>query len=117
MNFTVTGFTTTTGGTSYPTVGVPITSFYNSVTPQTNPTVNPLHVTQTTFPRPCRITAGISGGTVLVAGAVVEDGGLGIQQVPTTMISYTVTSTTAVVPQVGALSVGGVSDTSYVQAC
>ena len=116
MNFTVTGYATaTTIGSS---IGAAtITSNNTLVAVQSVPTVNPLHVTQTTFPRPCRITAGISGGTVLVAGAVVEDGGLGIQQVPTTMISYTVTSTTAVVPQVGALSVGGVSDTSYVQAC
>lgn len=118
MNFTVTGFTTTTGGTSYPIVGVPITSFYNSVTPQTIPTVNPLHVSNTTFPRPARITGGTGTGaivaTLTATGTVVEDGGLGIQQVPTLAVLAAYTSTTGVAAALTA-TVGGVSDTSYIQ--
>lgn len=114
MNFTVTAFTTgTTLGSS---VGnATISSAVNVIAAQTSFT-NPLHVSGMDIPRPCRITAGISTGTVTVANSVIEDGGLGIQVVPAPMVTYTVTSTTAVAPQVGTtLTVGGVSDTSYIQ--
>ena len=113
MNFTVTAYATGTIGSSIANAN--ITSNTNLVAVQTNPVVNPLHATGVTFPRPCRIAAGISTGTVLVAGQIVEDGGLGIQGVPNAIMSYTITSTTAVVPAVGALAVGGVTDTSFIQ--
>ncbi len=114
MNFTVTSYATGTVGSSIN--GAQVLSSGNLVAAQASPApVNPLHAGGVTFPRPARITAGLSGGTVVTTGQVVEDGGLGIQVVPTAIMTYAITSTTAVVPAVGVLAVGGVSDTSYIQ--
>jgi len=114
MNFTVTSYATGTIGSSIGAAEV--TSGTNLIAAQASPApVNPLHVTGTTFPRPARITAGLSGGTVVTTGQVVEDGGLGIQVVPVALMAYAITSTTAIVPAVGVLAVGGVSDTSFIQ--
>jgi hypothetical protein len=115
MNFTVTSYGTGTIGSSI-AAGI-VTGSPNLVAAQASPAVvNPLHTTGLTFPRPCRIEAGISTGTVLAAGQVVEDGGLGIQAVPTGILTYAITSTTAVVPVIGTLAVGGTTDTSLIQA-
>lgn len=115
MNFTVTAYATGTVGSSI--AAATVISSGNLVAAQASPAVvNPIHAGGITFPRPARITAGLSGGTVLVAGQVVEDGGLGIQAVPTGVAIYAISSTTAVVPVIGTLAVGGVTDTSYIQA-
>jgi hypothetical protein len=114
MNFTVTAYATGTIGSSIGAANV--TSGANMVAAQATPAVvNPIHTTGAVIPRPARIAAGISSGTVVVAGQVVEDGGLGIQAVPSAIMSYAITSTTAVVPAVGALAVGATTDTSFIQ--
>ena len=117
MNFTVSAWAS--GVTVGSSLGaVEVTSGTNLIAAQASPAVvNPLHTTQLTFPRPARIQSGISAGAIVVAGTgtVVEDYGLGIQVVPAALPTYTVTSTTAVAPQFGAMTVGGVTDTSYIQ--
>jgi hypothetical protein len=123
MNFTVTGFTTGAAGGS--SVGqaelVSIGNKYNGT--QTTPTVNPLSATDIVFPRPARISAGVIAGVISPTGSttgtltIVEDGGLGIEIVPTVIIggiSYTSTTGTSQVSLFTA-TVGGVSDTSYLQ--
>ena len=114
MNFTVTSYGTGTVGSSISAGS--ITTSPNLIAAQATPAVvNPLHTTGLTFPRPARIEAGISGGTVVTTGQVVEDAGLGIQVVPTGIATYAITSTTAVVPVIGTLAVGGTTDTSFIQ--
>lgn len=114
MNFTVTSYGTGTVGSSI-AVGS-ILSSPNLIAAQASPAVvNPLHTTGLTFPRPARIEAGLSGGTVVTTGQIVEDGGLGIQVVPTGILTYAISSTTAVVPVIGTLAVGGTTDTSFIQ--
>lgn len=114
MNFTITSYGTGTVGSSI-SAGV-VTTSPNVGTAQSSPAVvNPLHTTGLTFPRVARIVAGLSTGTVVTTGQVVEDAGLGIQVVPTGIIDYAITSTTAVVPVIGTLAVGGTTDTSLIQ--
>lgn len=114
MNFTVTSYATGTVGSSIANAN--ITTNTNLIAAQASPAVvNPMHAGGITFPRPARITAGISAGTVVTTGQIVEDGGLGIQGVPNAIMTYTITSTTAAVPFVGALAVGGITDTSFIQ--
>ena len=113
MNFTVTGYAVTTGGSSIGAFIVTTTS--NQSAAQTLPVVNPMHAEGVTFPRPARIHSTIAAGVIQTTGVLVEDGGLGIQQVPTALPIYAITSTTAVVPQIGTPTVGGISDTSYIQ--
>lgn len=117
MNFTVSAFASgVTVGSSLGVVEV-ITG-NNLIAAQATPAVvNPLHTTGLTFPRPARIMAGLTTGALNLAstGNVIEDYGLGIQVVPAALPIYTVTSTTAVAPQFGAMTVGGVTDTSTIQ--
>ena len=113
MNFTVTGYAVATTGTGVAAFYVTTTS--NKLAAQTLPVVNPMHAENVTFPRPCRIYSTLSGGSIQTTGVVVEDGGLGIQQVPAALPVYAITSTTAAVPIIGAPTVGGAVDTSYVQ--
>lgn len=111
MNFVVTSYTTGTGGSGYPS-NVLAMSINNKVTAQTTPApVNPLHAAGHIMPRPARITAAVSGTAIIPTGAVVEDYGLGIQQVPTLIFVPAATTTQALITA----TVGGVSDTSYVQ--
>ena len=114
MNFTVTSYCTGTVGSS---IGAAtITTSPNVGTAQSSPAVvNPMHTTGLTFPRVARIVAGLSGGTIVTTGQVVEDAGLGIQVVPTGIAAYAITSTTAVVPVIGTMAVGGTTDTSLIQ--
>jgi len=123
MNFTVTAYTTgATGGASLSAAElISLKNKFNGT--QTVPVVNPMHATDVTFPRPARITAGIDTGVVTPGGSttgnvtVIEDGGLGIQIVPTLVlggVAYTSTTGTSQVSLFTA-TVGGVSDTSYLQ--
>jgi hypothetical protein len=119
MNFTVTAFTLTSASQgSTLSAGTVAISVSNTIAASTNFITNPLHNgTQVTFPRPARIMANIAGGFVTSTGQVVEDGGLGIQQVPSMAFIIAITSTTSTGPltaNVGA-SVGGVSDYSLIQ--
>lgn len=117
MNFTVTGTGAyTTGGSSLGSLT--LLSVSNTIAASTNFLTNPIHNgVGLTFPRPARVNATLSSGVASsTTGTVLEDGGLGIQQVPSFVPLYSITSTTAVVPQPGTPTVGGVSDTSYIQA-
>jgi hypothetical protein len=117
MNFTVTGLGTfTTGGSSLGTLEM--VSVSNTIAASVNFLTNPLHNgVGLTFPRPCRILAGLTSGVASsTTAATIEDGGLGIQQVPSMLPIYSITSTTAIVPQAGTPTVGGITDTSYIQA-
>ena len=116
MNFTVTSYATTGIVTGSSIQAAEVTSIGNLVAAQASPApINPLHSNGVTFPRPARIAAEISSGGIIATGQTVEDGGLGIQQVPSAVISYSITSTTAIVPSLTTLNVGGVTDTSYIQ--
>ena len=114
--------TFTTGGSSIGALAV--LSVSNIIgAAATNFLTNPTHNGSTTggnpgitFPRPARINAQLVTGVATGTAAVIEDGGLGIQQVPSLVPLYSITSTTAVVPQAGTATVGGVTDTSYIQA-
>jgi hypothetical protein len=117
MNFTVTGQGAyTTGGSSLGSLT--LLSVSNTIAASTNFLTNPLHNgVGLTFPRPARIVATLSSGVASsTTGTTIEDGGLGIQQVPSMVPLYSITSTTAVVPQAGTPTVGGITDTSYIQA-
>lgn len=121
MNFTVTAFalaSTTTQGSTL-SAGTYVVSVSNTVASLTNFITNPLHNgVNLTFPRPARIMANISGGVITSTGQVIEDAGLGIQQVPSTVVIPVITSTTSVGPigGLGVPTVGGTTDTSYIQA-
>lgn len=117
MNFCVTGVGTyTTGGSSLGTLE--LVSAPNTIAATTNFLTNPLHNgVGLTFPRPARLVATLSSGVASsTTGTALEDQGLGIQVVPNLLPVYSITSTTAVVPQPGTPTVGGVTDTSFIQA-
>jgi hypothetical protein len=117
MNFTVTAYGYTSAGASLG-AGTLVVSTSNTISASTNFLTNPLHNgVQLTFPRPARIVAAIAGGLITTAGQVVEDGGLGIQQIPSTVVIpvQTTTATVGPITQV-APTVGGVTDTSYIQS-
>ncbi len=121
MNWTVTAFalaSTTTQGSTLG-AGTYVVSVSNTISASTNFITNPLHNgVQVTFPRPARIMANISSGVITSTGQVIEDGGLGIQQVPSTVVIPVITSSTSLGPLggLGVPTVGGVNDTSFIQA-
>jgi hypothetical protein len=118
MNFTVTTFTTGMTGVVFLTASTPTLFSAGNVisTTTANPVyTNPLHMGKLTFPRPARITAVLTAGAITVAGAVIEDAGFGIQQVPSlSPAGVPVTGNSAgllaLVP-----TVGGTTDTSWLQ--
>lgn len=119
MNLTVTTFVTGYTGVVFSTGGtLGLVSVGNMVNPITAVPVytNPIHETQATFPRPARISI-TAGSTITTSGAVVEDGGFGIQLVPALTPVGLLASMTSFVTGVVATvaTVGGVKDTSWVQ--
>ena len=114
MNFTVTAYaSSTTVGSGYLGAVTAVTSMNNVIAATSSPVINPLHNNSgLTFPRPARIQAVLSSTTLITTGQVVEDGGLGIQIVPSGLISTQAATTQAVIT----MAVGGVSDTSFIQA-
>jgi hypothetical protein len=117
MNFCVTSYAITSAGSTLG-AGTVVVSVSNTIAASVNFLTNPLHNgTGVTFPRPARIMATITGGLITTTSQVVEDAGLGIQQVPSTLVQPVITSTTSVAPvtQV-APNVGGVVDTSLIQS-
>lgn len=121
MNFTVTAFALASSTTQGSTLGAgtAVVSVSNTIAASTNFLTNPLHNgVGVTFPRPARIMANISSGVITSTGQVIEDAGLGIQQVPSTVVIPVITSTTSVAPigGLGTPTVGGTTDTSILQA-
>lgn len=116
MNFTVTSFATGWTGVAWST-GAQLMLLSNANLLTTTPVwTNPIHEKGSTFPRPARIAI-VAGTTLTTTGATVEDGGFGIQQVPTLAVIGQVISLTGaltgVVPSTAV--VGGVTDTSWLQ--
>jgi hypothetical protein len=111
MNFAVTSYTQTAGGTAYGTSAV-VTSANHTVA-GASVLANPMHTTQLTTPRPCRIVAGLSGGALTTANQVVEDSGSGIQVVPILGVQAYGAIATAVATATA--NVGGVNSQIFVQ--
>jgi len=111
MNFAVTSYTQTAGGAAYGTSAMVISN--NHLVGGASVLANPAHNIGLTTPRPCRITAGLSGGALTTAGQIVEDPGSGIQVVPSlgvlsmNSIATTVATATA--------NVGGVNSQVFMQ--
>ena len=115
MNFTVTTFTTGLTGLAFLTGSTPMLTSVGNLCSATPIWTNPLHMGGITFPRPARLVANLSGATLTVATSVVEDGGFGIQQIPSFAISG-IGVTGAVAGAVNLVpTVGGVADTSWLQ--
>lgn len=115
MNFTVTGYTVTTAGVAYGTSLPFIVTSTNHIVAGTRAsnTAGPISDTGITFPRPARL-AGTStaGGATTATGIVIEDAGFGIQTVPAAINTPSNLPTTW---GVGTFTVGGTTDTSYIQ--
>ena len=123
MNFTVTAYVTAATGGSSVSKAELISIGNKYIGTQSNPVVNPLHAEGCVFPRPARILAGVDTGVITAVGSttgnvtVVEDGGLGIEVVPTLILGGIAYSSTTGTSQVSLFTatVGGVADTSYIQ--
>lgn len=113
MNFTVTSFVTGYTGANFTTGSTPELVSIANIVSGTPLWTNPIHEKGFTFPRPARIMAGLSTNQLTTTGAVVEDGGFGIQGVPilNPIGLFQVTGITGTVPPVA--NVGGVVDTSW----
>jgi hypothetical protein len=111
MNFAVTSYTQTAGGAGYSTSAVVQSA--NHIVAGTSVLANPMHSTQLTTPRPCRIAAGLSGGALTTANQVVEDPGSGIQVVPVLGVIPMITIPTTVATATA--NVGGVNSQVFAQ--
>jgi hypothetical protein len=114
MNFSVTGYTVSAAGTTY-TAPVLVGSSTELVG-GTSILTNPAYTTGLTLPRPARIVAALNTTTVTVTGSTVVDGGLGIQTIPATTIitaAYPASANSASL----VLTVGGNTDTCFIQPC
>lgn len=117
MNFVVTGYTADTAGVAYGTSQPFLVTSTNNIVAGTaaSDTVGPIAGKSLTFPRPARL-AGTStaGGATTATGIVIEDAGFGIQRVPSAIITAGggALPTTAAA---GSFSVGGITDTSFIQ--
>lgn len=112
MNFCVTAYAVTAPGSTY-VAPVVVSSAGNLVT-GTPIYTNPLYEKSVIQPRPARINAALGTGTITPVAQVVEDNGAGIQTVPTALIqsyAYPILANSATLT----MTVGGISDTSYVQ--
>lgn len=117
MNFTVTAYALATagsGGAGH--VGTPqiiSTGLIVAGTRAAN-TAGPINDTQLTFPRPARISTVLSAGAIIATGQVVEDPGFGIQVAPTAIVQESPNSTLTAAATL-TLTVGGTTDTSWLQ--
>jgi len=116
MNFTVTSFNALLTGTTFATGTTPILTTIGNIVSATPVWTNPLHEKGATFPRPARIQTALTSNQIVVTGSVVEDGGFGIQGVPS--LAYigqllAITGVTGALPETAI--VGGVTDTSWLE--
>lgn len=113
MNFTVLSFVTGYTGANFTTGSTPELVSISNIVAGTPLWTNPIHEKGFTFPRPARIMAGLTTNQLTTTGAVVEDGGFGIQGVPilNPIGLFQVTGITGTIPPVA--NVGGVADTSW----
>jgi hypothetical protein len=111
MNFATTGYTVGTAGAGYN--GTPLVSANNLLVTAQSAPGNPFHTIGSCIPRAPRILGATSAGAFTATGLVVEDGGWGIQKVPSAVIVNTggIPTTAAVIT----ITVGGLSDTVYLE--
>lgn len=121
MNYVVTGYTTTTGGDNIVGSGAILMSTQMITSGSGSLAIgNPSYDTRLTFPRPARIFAFTSGTGVLAGSTgtatspLLEDQGLGIQKLPRLIAVYEAT-TTGSSPAGAVATVGGITDTSFIQ--
>ena len=88
----------------------PIVSVGNNIV-ATSVRTNPLHTQGIDLPRQARIVTAAGSTTLITTGSIIEDGGLGIQAVP--LLVPQAVGTTVATPTA---TVGGTTDTSYIQA-
>jgi hypothetical protein len=117
MNFTVTGYTVGTAGVAYGNAQPFEVRSITNLTAGTRASniAGPIADIGLVFPRPARL-AGTStaGGATTATGIVIEDAGFGLQAVPNAIITAGggALPTTAAA---GTFSVGGTTDTSWIQ--
>lgn len=105
-----------TNTATYATGTTPIVTTVNNLASAANTWTNPIHEGSTTFPRPARIKAGLASNLVTGTGSVVEDNGFGIQIAPSAIVIGQLLAITGVTGNIApALTVGGVTDTSFLQ--
>jgi len=115
MNFVVTGLTVTGGGSGVP-AGSMLVAMSGAIVSGTRAAnvAGPIADTGLTQPRPAWIQPNITAGTVGTAGNIVIDPGFGFQAVPTVaLISGTGVAVLSAINIT--TTVGGISDTSFVQ--
>lgn len=111
MNWAVTTYTQTAGGTGYSTSATVVSA--NHLTAGTSVLANPAYTTGLTTPRPARIVAGLAAGALTTANQVVEDAGSGIQVVPILGVLPMISIPTVIATATA--NVGGVNSTVIVQ--
>lgn len=115
MNYTVTAYTTGFfTGLTFQTGTNPIMTTINNIVSATPAWTNPMHEKLVTFPRPARIASNLTSNLITTTGLVVEDGGFGIQQVPTPMV-IGIVNTGAVGTVQPPITVGGTLDYCWLQ--
>lgn len=117
MNFVVTGFTVGAGGVAYGNAQPFLIIVPPAIVAGTRAsnTAGPISDTSLTFPRAAWINGtSTAGGAITATGAVVPDAGFGMQAVPNGIV---IAGGTALATTVGqaTITVGGITDTSYVQ--
>lgn len=116
MNFTVTSFVTGMTGVTFATGTTPMLMSIGNISSAVAAWTNPIHEKLATFPRPARIQTGLVSNAVTTTGAVVEDGGFGIQVAPNLVFAgqlLAITGITGTTPN--AAIVGGTIDYSWLQ--
>jgi hypothetical protein len=115
MNFCVTAFTTGLTGVAFATGSSAFVMSAGNIITATPLWTNPINEKAITFPRPARMCSLVGGVAITAANTVIEDNGYGIQGVPA-LVAFGIVTTGAVtgyVPLTG--TVGGVTDTSFLQ--
>ena len=117
MAFTATGFSVDNGGAVYGNAQPFLVTVAGGVVAgAAGTTANPQISTKVFTPRTGFITVtSTAGGAVTATGAVVEDGGL-FQRVPTGFVTAAGTSALPTTTAIVTITVGGVTDTAFIQA-
>lgn len=117
MNFTLTGFTATFAGVQLGNAQPFGLLTVGGIVAGTQTTTNPIAGTGLTTPRMGQISGTTTaGGGIQTTGSVIVDGGLGFQAVPALTVVGTGTFTISAAQWPNATAtVGGVTDTSFIQ--
>lgn len=113
MNWSVTGFTATTGGTGYGNAQPFAVRTINGLSTATTVNTQPAIEKFMTQPRQAIISGTTTaGGAITATGAIVQDAGIGFQIVPTCVVDCGITGGVAppTVVAVATATVGGTTD-------